>query len=199
MGKQRMLLLPFNSPSHLRYTMDRTMRAQIQEKRDQGQLHYPTSIQQHIRITLQHRLIQTNKQQKRKQKRAYHTAADTPLPSATQTSNTVTPEGNAPRVSSPLRGERSQCVVTPQRGTLPVCRHPSEGNAPSVSSPLRGERSQCVVTPQRGTLPVCRHPSGGNAPSVSSPLRGERSQCVVTPQRGTLPVCRHPSRPALQD
>ena len=39
----------------------------------------------------------------KKQSRAYHTAADTPLPSATQTSNTVAPEGNAP-----------QCVVTPR-------------------------------------------------------------------------------------
>ena len=38
----------------------------------------------------------------KKQNRAYHTAADTPLLSAAQTSNTVTPEGNAPSVSSPL-------------------------------------------------------------------------------------------------
>ena len=59
LGQTEDVAPPFNSPSHLRYTMDRTMRVQIQEKRDQSQLHYPTSIQQHIRITLQHRLIQT--------------------------------------------------------------------------------------------------------------------------------------------
>ena len=38
----------------------------------------------------------------KKQNRAYLTAADTPLPAATQTPNSVTPEGNAPSVLSPL-------------------------------------------------------------------------------------------------
>ena len=62
----------------------------------------------------------TNKQQNR----AYHTAAGTPLPSVTQTSNTVTPEGNAPSVSSPLAS--SSTVLTSSlhtpHGTRPATR-----------------------------------------------------------------------------
>ena len=62
----------------------------------------------------------------KKQNRADHTAAVTPLQAATQTSNTVTPEGNAPSVSSPLASSSGRTsIVTPHTAWC-TPRHPTK-------------------------------------------------------------------------
>ena len=80
----------------------------------------------------------------KKQNRAYRTAAVTPLQAATQTSNTVTPEGNAPRVSSPLASSCAGLASshhTPH-GTSPATRRISVRSTPARAAGQSSKRGK---------------------------------------------------------